>query len=152
MSIIAASWAVVRPGPMFGLGQNRKSSMRAYVSAVHPTTDIAKILRHAHLVPLAAIGLSVDHLIGAPRRHPCVRFRLDWLGRRDAATEVLNNVTGLCARLRRAQFANDSRDQLRNGRMDWNGPLQASVSHARIHRVEDRVDRFVATGSQDRSA
>src|SRR5438477_13218661 len=33
-------------------------------SAVHPTTDIAKILRHVRLVPLAEVHPLLDHLVG----------------------------------------------------------------------------------------
>ena len=44
--------------------------MRANVSAVHPTTDIAKILRHVRFVPLpdsctAAYSDYFDHFVGA---------------------------------------------------------------------------------------
>jgi hypothetical protein len=34
------------------------------ISAVHPTTDIAKILRHVRFVPKAEVAASFDHLVG----------------------------------------------------------------------------------------
>ena len=33
-------------------------------SAVHPTTDIAKILRHVRFVPNAEVAILFDHLVG----------------------------------------------------------------------------------------
>ena len=38
-------------------------------SAVHPTTDIAKILRHVRFVPTAEVDVSLNHFVSAsPQR------------------------------------------------------------------------------------
>jgi hypothetical protein len=42
-------------------GKTRSEQMS---SAVHPTTDIAKILRHFHFVPQGDITIALFHLFG----------------------------------------------------------------------------------------
>ena len=46
------------------MGQNAKYSKRADVSALHPTSDIARCSRHFAFVPLTEVGFSFDQFVG----------------------------------------------------------------------------------------
>jgi hypothetical protein len=52
MSIIAASWAAVRPGPMSELGQKRKCRSFHVISALPHKADIDRRDRDVRFVPL----------------------------------------------------------------------------------------------------
>jgi hypothetical protein len=58
MSIITASWAAVRPGPMSELGQSRQFNRGLGTSGLPPETDIARAGRHVSKVPGGDIGLE----------------------------------------------------------------------------------------------
>src|SRR6202043_3928546 len=61
MSIKAASWAAVRPGPMSEMGQQRTCRPRNPTSVLPPRPDIADQAGHVGFVPrhkVAAIGIG----------------------------------------------------------------------------------------------
>jgi len=55
VSIIAASWATVRPGPMSELGQKRRSDSRPFASGLPRLSDVLDVGRHFAKVPEADI-------------------------------------------------------------------------------------------------
>jgi hypothetical protein len=56
MSIIAASWAAVRPGPMSVSGQKRKLALLNGMSAPPPKADIRRKDRYVRYVPNSDLG------------------------------------------------------------------------------------------------
>jgi hypothetical protein len=67
MSIIAASWAAVRPGPMSELGQKRKWGDANATSDLPLKADIKRTSREVRKVPEAAIEPDLRPALAKPR-------------------------------------------------------------------------------------
>jgi hypothetical protein len=64
MSIIAATWAAVRPGPMSDLGQNRKCLRLRGMSVPPPESRRRQVaLSGPFRAPKAEVAALLDHLV-----------------------------------------------------------------------------------------